>query len=304
MKAKEPKNVAASVRQRLLNKRDDEHRPFDELLQYYAMERFLYRLSKSPYRQKFILKGALLLRIWNVMDSRPTMDIDMLGKIGNDPQVLESAFKEICGIEVDGDGLVFDPKSVKSEQITKEADYVGTRILFQAKLENARIHMQIDIGFGDSTFPPPIEMEMPTILGQKAPYIIGYRMETSIAEKLHAMVELSDLNSRMKDFHDIWTLARQFDFDGPSLALAISNTFESRSKSVPQKIDAFSPEFAVLKQTQWQSFRKRFRTTTAPEDFAQTVALIQRFLGPPVNAISNGNSFSLKWKHPDNWERV
>jgi hypothetical protein len=114
----------------------------------------------------FILKGALLLRVWKVADARPTMDIDMLGRIGNDPQILEATFQEICRIVVEDDGLTFDPACITSQQITKESDYVGTRILFHGKLENARIYMQVDSGFGDSTYPPPIEMEMPAILGQ------------------------------------------------------------------------------------------------------------------------------------------
>jgi hypothetical protein len=294
-------NVAASVRQRLLNKRSDEHRTFDELLQYYAMERFLYRLGKSRYRLKFILKGALLLRVWKVMESRPTMDIDMLGKTGNDPKELEIIFKEICSIEAEDDGLFFKPESVKSEPITRDANYTGTRILFLCKLENSRIHMQVDIGFGDNAYPPPVEMEMPAISGQIPPRIIGYRMETSIAEKFHAMVELSDLNSRMKDFNDIWILARQFDFDGKSLAIAISRTFKSRGKNVPQADNVFTPEFAALKQIQWQAFRRKFRITSVPENFAEIVVFLSEFLGPLLLAVSKGDSFTLRWKSPETW---
>jgi hypothetical protein len=142
---------------------------------------------------------------------------------------------------------------------------------------------------------------MPSILGQAPPMILGYRMETSIAEKFHAMVELGDLNSRMKDFHDIWILARQFEFEGASLALAISKTFESRNKTVPQTISAFTVDFAEMKQIQWQAFRKRFRIAAVPEDFTQVVEFVSHFLKPPVGAISRGIEFTSKWKFPATW---
>ncbi len=217
------KNVSASVRQKLLNRARSEHRPFNELLQYYAMERFIYRLSQSAHSEQFILKGALMLRVWDALGFRPTMDIDMLGKSGApySEKTVVSQIKEILNVKVEPDGLNFDPNSIQSERITEEANYQGFRIRFRGTLDTARINMQIDIGFGDIVFPPPQESELPTILDFAPPRVLCYSRESAIAEKFEVMVKLGILNSRMKDFYDIWLLSRQFDFDGAQLTKAI-----------------------------------------------------------------------------------
>jgi hypothetical protein len=182
------KNVAASVRQRLLNRARSDQRPFTELLQYYAMERFLYRLSQSAHVQRFILKGALMLRVWQAsisskIDSRPTMDIDMLGKTSNDEANIVSQIQEILNVEVEPDGLIFDTNSIQSERITEDTDYQGIRIRFRGTLDSARINMQVDIGFGDIVYPDPEESELPTILDLAAPRLLCYSRESAIAEK-------------------------------------------------------------------------------------------------------------------------
>lgn len=143
------KDITASIRQRLLNRPKSDLRPFNELLQYYAMERFLYRLSKSTYAKKFILKGALMLRVWQAPEHRPTMDIDMLGKVSNDQQSIKHQIQQILTVVVDPDGLVFDTESIQTQQITEDADYQGVRVRFKGSLGSARINMQVDIGFGD-----------------------------------------------------------------------------------------------------------------------------------------------------------
>lgn len=219
MKGKTPKNIAASVRQRLLNKARHDKRPFNELLQYFAMERFLYRLSQSPYTEKFILKGALMLRVWDAPFFRPTMDIDMLGRnTGNEIEKIIEQIREICQVSVEPeDGLNFYTNNISGVRITEDADYEGVRIRFVTLLETARIPMQIDIGFGDVVVPGPQESIIPTILDFPPPHLLGYSLESAISEKFEAMVKLGELNSRMKDFYDIWLLSRRFDFKGDQL---------------------------------------------------------------------------------------
>ncbi len=211
---KDQKNIAASVRQRLLNRARSDLRPFNELLQYYAMERFLYRLSKSKYANQFILKGALMLRVWEAPEHRPTMDIDMLGNVSNNQESIRLQIKKILAVDVHLDGLIFDAESVLSQRITEDADYQGVRVRFKGALGTARINVQIDIGFGDIFYPKAKKSELPTMLEYPAPKLLCYSRESAIAEKFEAMVKLGMLNSRIKDFYDIWMLSRQFDFDG------------------------------------------------------------------------------------------
>lgn len=157
------KNVSASVRQRLLNQARATDRPFNELLQYFAMERFLYRLAQSPYEGRFVLKGALMLAIWDVSLTRPTRDIDLLGRIDNDVAGIVAVVREICVEAVEADGLDFDPDSVVGQRIIEGAEYEGVRVRFQGLLGTARVTMQLDIGFGDAVVPGPLVAEYPTL---------------------------------------------------------------------------------------------------------------------------------------------
>jgi len=226
------RDIAASVRQRLLNHARETGRPFSELLQYFAMERFLYRLSKSGYADSFVLKGALMLSVWKAPLSRPTMDIDLLGKIDNNIEAIIAATKDICTQKVEPDGITFDPTNIRGERITEDADYEGVRVRFHGSLGTAHVTMQLDIGFGDVVIPAPAFLEYPTILDLPSPKLRGYSKESTIAEKFEAMVKLGVLNSRMKDFFDIWLLSRQFDFEGQRLAAAIEKTFSTRATDI------------------------------------------------------------------------
>ena len=185
------------------------------MLAYFANERFLYRLSQSAYAEQFILKGALMLRVWQSPTPRPTKAIDLLGRTGNEEPDIVALMRDILSVEVQPDGLTFDPATIKTEPITENAQYGGIRIRFLGTLDRAQHHMQIDIGFGDVVYPEPVAVDFP------APRMLCYSRESTIAEKLEAMVQRDMLNSRMKDFHDIWLLSRQFDFDGHELAEAI-----------------------------------------------------------------------------------
>jgi len=323
---KPPRNVPASVRQRLLNRARIDKRPFNELLQYYAMERFLYRLSRSAHGNRFILKGALMLRVWSnagqigrradldarsapargrAMDGehlfRPTMDIDMLGRTSNDETSIVAQIQDILAVEVEADGLTFDPSSIQAERITEDADYKGIRVRFRGDLDSARVSMQIDIGFGDIVYPEPEESNLPTMLDSPVPRLLCYSRESTIAEKFEAMVKLGMLNSRMKDFYDIWLLSRQFDFDGAKLAKAIRLTFEQRGTKLPSEIEAFTDTFIDAKQTQWTAFWKRLQQDHVPAAFREITSAVERFLAPLASAISADNPKPTKWTAPGPW---
>ncbi|MBP7906253.1 MAG: nucleotidyl transferase AbiEii/AbiGii toxin family protein [Alphaproteobacteria bacterium] len=296
-----PKNIPASVRHRLLNRAKNDRRPFNELLQYYAMERFLYRLSQSVHADRFILKGALMLRVWRSPELRPTMDIDMLGITSNQEADIVVKVQDILTVDVEADGLTFDPASIQAERITEDAGYEGIRIRFLGALGSARINMQIDIGFGDIVYPEPEESDLPTMLNSPAPRLLCYSRESSIAEKFEAMVKLGMLNSRMKDFYDIWLLSRQFDFDGPQLTEAIRLTFERRATELPAEIDAFTESFIEAKQIQWAAFRKRIGQDRVPVSFREIAASVASFLSPIVAVFYSGKQSPTNWTAPGPW---
>ena len=301
MSPRAPKDLAASVRQRLLNRARAENRPFQEVLQYYAMERFLYRLSLSECVDNYFLKGALMLRAWRSPEFRPTMDIDVLGRTQNDAEHVVEQIRNILATPVEPDGLTFDDAEVQAERITEDADYEGIRIRFAGALGTAKVHMQIDVGFGDVVYPQPEEVELPTVLDFPPPRLLGYSKESVIAEKFEAMLQLGELNSRMKDFYDIWLLSRLFDFDGARLAEAIRRTLERRKTPLPEDIVAFSPAFAAEKQAQWSAFHKRLSDSSAPPDFTQVVQAIDGFLSPVATALHAGRRIRSRWSAPGPW---
>jgi Nucleotidyl transferase AbiEii toxin, Type IV TA system len=196
------RDIGASVRQRLLNKSRTQGRPFQELLQYFAMERFLYRLAKSPYSDRFVLKGALLLTAWQAPQSRPTMDIDLEGRVNNQLDHIKEVVATVCEVDVEPDGIVFNRTSIEVSRIKEDADYEGVRVQFHATLARARIPMQLDIGFGDVITPGPTDIEYPSLLDFPPSLLRAYPKETVVAEKLEALTALGLLNSRMKDFYD------------------------------------------------------------------------------------------------------
>ncbi|MCD4656524.1 MAG: nucleotidyl transferase AbiEii/AbiGii toxin family protein [Planctomycetes bacterium] len=294
-------NLPASVRQRLLNRAKSDKRSFNELLQYYAMERFLYRLSKSAHADKFILKGALMLRAWRSPEFRPTMDIDLLGITSNEEGSIVSQIREILAVDVEADGLIFVPESIQTEQITKDADYEGFRIRFRGFLGKTIISMQIDIGFGDTVFPEPVKLCLPAMLDYPAPELLCYSRESTIAEKFEAMVKLGSLNSRMKDFYDIWLLSRQFDFDGPKLAEAIKLTFEHRGTILSIDIEAFNDDFIDNKQILWMAFQKRLHQDHVPTTFRDIAVSVEKFLYPITDALVTNNPIPNIWSAHSQW---
>jgi hypothetical protein len=303
MTKRQYKNIGASIRQRLLTKARETNRPFSELLQYFAMERFLYRLSKSPYAEHFILKGALMLTVWEAPLTRPTMDIDFLGRIENSVETLVKVTREICQREVEPDGVVFDVTDIHAERIAEDADYEGIRIRFRGSLDTARFVIQLDVGFGDIIVPAPESMDYPTILDLPAPHLRGYSRESTIAEKFEAMVKLGILNSRMKDFFDIWLMSRQFDFDGTILVEAITKTFSTRGTKIPAEPLALTDVFAkdATKATQWRGFVRRNRLSEAPKDLTEVIVSIGAFLKPISGSLAAGHVFKSIWKASGPW---
>jgi predicted nucleotidyltransferase component of viral defense system len=295
--------MAASVRQRLLNMARETGRPFNEVLQYFAMERFLYRLSRSPYADRFVLKGALLLTVWEAPLTRPTLDIDLLGRIDNRIDTIVRVTGEICRQEVEPDGVAFDIATIEAERIAEDADYEGIRVRFRGSLGTARIVMQLDIGFGDIVIPSPEPTNYPTLLDFPSPYLRGYSRESTIAEKFEAMVKLGILNSRMKDFFDLWLMSRQFDFNGATLAKAISKTFSTRGTKIPAKPLALTDTFAKegTKAAQWRGFLRKNRLSGAPKDLAEVIMSIGAFLKPISERLAAGHAFKSIWKAPGPW---
>jgi len=231
------------------------------------------------------------------------MDIDMLGRnTENEIENIINQVHEICLIPIDPeDGLKFDTGNISGERITEDAGYKGVRVRFDAQLETARIPLQIDIGFGDIVVPGPQEAILPTILDFPPPHLLGYSLESAIAEKFEVMVKLGELNSRMKDFYDIWLLSRQFNFKGNQLRMAISETFKNRGTLVPSQITAFSDSFLLLKSGQWQAFHRRLGQENIPGDFGEIIAQLKIFLDPIVKSIQHVKTTSSIWKAPSPW---
>ena len=299
------KNVAASVRQRLLNRAQETNRPFDEILQYYAMERFLYRLSRSAHRDKFVLKGALMFVVWEGPWSRATRDIDFAGRTKNSIENMVSMVKEICAINGERDGMEFQPESVVGERIKEDADYEGVRVRFVGRLGQARTAMQIDVGFGDAITPEPVAINYPVILDMPAAKLKGYPRETVVAEKFHAMVFLGRINTRMKDFHDIWLLARQFDFDGTLLGNALKATFARRKTELTLEPVIFTDLFLAdnQKNVQWRAFLDKARIAHVPRNIKDIISTLKEFLIPVIESCLSSKPLNMRWRASGPWEK-
>lgn len=263
---KEKTNIAASVRQRLLNLARERGEDFQQMLVNYALERLLYRLAQSGYRERFVLKGALLFRLWFDLVQRPTRDVDFLGFGDAEPEQSAAVFREIAAMDRSAeDGLVFDSTSVRAAAIRKEAGYPGVRVSMAATLDGARIPVQCDIGFGDAITPAPLHQAYPTLLEMPAPVLAVYPLETVVAEKLEAMVKLGAFNSRVRDLFDLWVLMRYERVERTLLPAAIRATFGRRQTALPLAIPTgLTPEFAAARQTMWQAFLTRSGLTAPP----------------------------------------
>lgn len=304
MTREKPRNLAASVRQRLFNLAQERREDFGLVLTKYGLERFLYRLAQSQYRDQFILKGALLFELWTHRPYRPTRDLDLEGQGDNSIARIKRLFSEIMTQAVDDDGLVFDPKSLRVARIKEEQEYEGLRVNLVARVERARIHMQVDVGFGDAIVPPPKEIQYPTMLDFPSPRLRAYPRETVVAEKLEALVKLGMANTRMKDFYDLWTLSQDFDFDGALLIDAIKATFRRRKTDVPSDTPlALTDEFSrdSQKARQWQAFLKKSGLDHDQADLHTVAADLTRFLTDPLRAVQSSQNFAWTWPKGGPW---
>ena len=296
MKTKDVKNIAASVRARLLIKAKQFRLDYNRMLLLYVQERFLYRLSGSEYRTQLILKGGILFYGAHREKARTTKDIDLLAaKIPNNEAFILKCFQNIFSIEAE-DGVQFLDDTIKIEKIAEDAVYEGSRLKFHAKLETAIIPIQIDIGFSDKIFPHPVRFEYPVLLTNEPITVMAYSWESIIAEKFEAIIKLGQLNSRMKDFYDIYFIQRHQDFNGEILSSAVDLTFKYRKTDISSCGECFSETFMndPNKQKQWQAFQSKVELATAIS-FEYVIKTIKNFLSAVVEAISNNDKLASKW---------
>ena len=298
------KNVAHSVRERLLNLSRQTGEDFQLLLTRYAVERFLFRLARSKHADAFILKGAMLFALWTGEMHRPTRDVDLLGFGDSGEERLREAFLDVCAVDGGPDGLAFDPASVVIEAIREDQEYDGQRAIIRVTLGQARIDLQVDVGFGDAVTPAAEEVQYPTLLEMESPKLRAYPRDTVVAEKLEAIVKLGLANSRMKDYFDLLILARTFDFKGQGLANAVAATFRRRRTEIPSKVplglsEAFATDDSKLKQ--WNAFLKRSELDTGDGGLRQVVNVLVEFLWPVLQAAKGNESFPRTWMAGGPW---
>ena len=297
-------NLPASIHQRLLNLDPERRHDFTPVLRRYAFERWLYRLAQSEHAESFILKGAMLFVLWTRDQPRKTMDLDLLVTADLTEAGLRSAFSKIARTKVDPDGLTFDAHTMIVEPIRDEAEYYGLRAKFLARLGNIRISLHIDIGIGDAVWPEPELILYPTLLDMPAPRIRAYRKETTIAEKLDAMLELGMVNSRMKDFYDIAVLGDLFSFSGTELQRAVRVSLKLRKlTSLSESPVAFTDEFAQDKDKniQWGAFLRRIGKSSVALPLQRVVIKIRNFLLPVLQALNARTEFNEVWEPGGPW---
>ncbi|MDI6694163.1 MAG: nucleotidyl transferase AbiEii/AbiGii toxin family protein [Anaerolineales bacterium] len=300
---KEIKDIPASVHARLKNLAEQSGRTFQELFYYYAMERFLYRLSSSQYSNNFVLKGGLMFKGWGIPLRRPTRDIDVQGYEKNSIENLITIVQNICAQEVESDGMQFDPDSVRGEKIISEAEYQGIRIYFVGYLGKASIHLHLDVSFANVISPKEIEVKYPCLLNMPSFEIRGYPYETTISEKFESMVKLGDANDRMKDFFDIWVLSQHVEIQGASLAKAIRATFKNRKTPLPTNMPiALTSEFAMHRQKDWERFLRRSGLNVQEyPPFNEVIVVLREFIWPVVLVVANNETFKNTWNAAGSW---
>jgi len=302
MKSKDAKNVVASVLAKLRNNSKASGTTFQQVLQQYAMERFLYRVSKSRHARSVILKGALLLKTIGIPKARPTMDIDMLRKGKADEATLVALIKDCATIEVDADGVAFLADSVVAEEISKESEHKGLRIQIDARMDKVRLKIQIDFGVGDVMVPGPRMIQYPTFLGSDAIQLLAYPVESAIAEKLQAMVALGSTNSRMKDFYDVWICSKYLNFDSENLLNAIDATFHNRDTALPVgAVESLTAKFAEGHRAQWNAFVRKIGEDQLTDEFTKIVGDLSSFAAPLLVLLARGEKPKCVWSAGSGW---
>jgi hypothetical protein len=298
-----PTNLPASVRQRLLNLSKTRGEAFDLVLARFAIERLLYRLTKSAYADSFLLKGAMLFAVWADEIHRPTRDLDLLGFGSHESADILKVFRTVCAIAVTPDGIEFSDSSVQVEPIREEARYGGVRVQLEARLAGALIHVQVDIGFGDAVTPEPETVTFPALLDFAAPVLRAYPIYSVVAEKTEAMVALGEVNTRMKDFFDLGFLAARYEFDGTLLVEALRATFKRRVTPWPVGVPVSLNEvFSCDRERgiRWRAFlRKNGLTETS---FPSVMNDVRQFIGPVLAATDAQQLAGRRWIPGQGWQ--
>ncbi|MGH7151937.1 MAG: nucleotidyl transferase AbiEii/AbiGii toxin family protein [Planctomycetota bacterium] len=297
-----PEDLAVSVRARLRALARESGVEFQRILSEFAIERLLYRLGVSPHVGRFVLKGATLFKLWSKDRQRATWDLDLLGRGASGVADVVAVVRDLCGVEA-ADGIAFDAGTIAGEEIRIPDEYAGVRARLEARLAEARIPVQVDVGFGDAIVPAPTREDFPTLLDHAAPRILVYPREAVVAEKLEAMVSLGVTNSRMKDFYDVHRLAASFPFDGARLAASVRSTFDRRGTAFPAEGPlVLAPGFltAPERQTQWRAFLRRGRLEGPPDPGVLTEDL-RRFLLPAMDAAARGRALDSDWPPGGPW---
>ena len=299
-----PTGLVHSIQARLKNQARETGRPFAELLELFAVERFLHRLGRSEHRERFILKGALLLRHWLGVHSRPTRDIDLLGPVNLDAEGLRAVLREILQVAVEGDGIEFHLDSISVLPIRVESPVIGLRAKFDARLGRVRLRYQVDAGLGDAVFPPAEEVIPGGLLGFPMASVRAYTPYTTISEKLEAVVVLGEANTRIKDYYDLALLPRTLAFDGPTLVESIHRTFERRATVIPlTPLDGLSDAFArhPLNAGRWRAFLETGGLTAASPELREIATGIRRFAQPVLDAARERRSTITHWPPGGPW---
>ena len=299
------RDVPASVRSRLRNLARHRNVDFNLLLERYAAERFLYRLSSSDEADRFTLKGAALYRVWTEQELWPTRDVDFLGAGPDDHATMRSALQAICRMPCPEDGVVFDPASIRIDDIRRERRYGGLRARILGKLGRAQLHVQVDVGFGDVITPGREKQDYPTLLDLPVPHVWTYPGETLVAEKFEAMVDLGVTNSRVKDLWDLSCLARLFAFDGATLRAAIDGTFRRRqTRLADARPLALLPDYYedTARAARWHVLRRQVGTSpNGPAQLVDAGEELRRFLGPVCESLIDDRPFTLVWPAKGPW---
>jgi hypothetical protein len=299
---REVTNIPASVRARLLSQAKERGESFDQILVYFAIERFLHRLSHTEWGDRFVVKGATMLRAWGTPLGRPTRDIDFSGAIGNSPSAVAAAISECLEIEYLADGLAFNGE-IKTRRINVADRYPGVSATVTGHLDGARFKLKVDVGIDDVVVPDPEWVDYPTLLDLEAPRVLAYLPSTAIAEKFETMVSLGITNSRMKDFYDVWLLSTAHEFDGAELVSALGATFTHRCTEVPSGSPValtagfWNDPTAVAR---WKAFRST-SGIKAPAELREVCEAIVTFLMPPAAATATSDVFSRIWVPVRGW---
>ncbi|MDN0071396.1 nucleotidyl transferase AbiEii/AbiGii toxin family protein [Bacteroides caecigallinarum] len=283
MSKEQNKNYGKSIRTKLLNVAKKENIFYQTILTRYFQERLLYRMSQTRYRNNFYLKGGALMYAYERFAARPTLDIDFLGNnISNEGTSIIAAFKEICSVPFEEDGVIFDIGHITAQNITEFKDYHGIRLSIPVKMDSIAQVLTMDIGFGDVVTPSPVNLDFPILLEHlPCANILAYSLETVIAEKMHAIIDLADQSSRMKDYYDLHRILKEEKHDSEVLQEAIIRTFENRHTPYDENTMFFRKDFGINQQMEvrWKAFMRKI-TKATDLSFSEVVAFIQETLRP------------------------